>query len=129
VTTLTGVVTSGVGQATQFMAIPWVRDGIRQLLGFEPYPGTLNVQLLDPDVIHAWRRIRNGPALPLIPPPPDRCGARLFPVVVAPDVVAAVIVPDVTRHGSATLELIAPLHVRTHLGLRDQDRVTLRIAP
>lgn len=119
---------SGLGQGAQFMAIPWVRDAVRHLLGFDPYPGTLNVKLLDPDMIAAWRKIQDGPALRLAPPPPEACGARLFRVIAAPDVEAAIIVPDVTRHSEATLELIAPIHVRNHLGLHDNDRVTLRSA-
>ena len=120
---------TGLGQGAQFMAIPWVRDAVRHLLGFDPYPGTLNVKLVDPDVIAAWRTIQDGPALRLAPPPPEACGARLFRVILAPDFDAAIVIPDVTRHGEETLELIAPVHVRRHLGLRDDDRVTLRVPP
>jgi CTP-dependent riboflavin kinase len=46
---------------------------------------------------------------------------------VAPDVDAAVIVPDVTRYGEDLLELIAAVHLRSLLGLRDGDRVIFRI--
>jgi len=60
VVSLRGVVASGLGQGAQFMAIPWVRDGIRRLIGFDAYPGTLNVRLVDPDALVAWRRIREG---------------------------------------------------------------------
>ena len=109
------------------MAIPWVRDGIRRLIGFDAYPGTLNVRLVDPDALVAWRRIREGPALRLVPPPPETCGARLFPAVVAPDVSAAIVVPDVTRYGDDTLELVAAVHVRNYFGLHDRDPVTLRM--
>jgi riboflavin kinase len=126
VISLEGVVTAGLGQGAQFMAIPWVRDAICRLLGFDPYPGTLNVKLVESDMVAAWRKIQDGPALHLAPPPPEQCGARLFPITVA-DVAAAIIVPDVTRHTSDTIELIAPIHVRSHLGLHDNDRVTLRV--
>ena len=49
------------------MAVPWVREGIRRLIGFDPYSGTLNVRLVDPDALVAWRRIREGSALRLVP--------------------------------------------------------------
>jgi riboflavin kinase len=127
VISLDGVVASGLGQGAQFMGVPWVRDGIRRLIGFDPYPGTLNVKLVDPDMIVTWLRILDGPGLLLTPPPRERCGARLFRMIVDPDVDAAVIVPDETRHGENLLELIAPIHVRSRLGLRDDDRVTLRV--
>lgn len=126
---LDGIVTTGLGEGAQFMAIPWVRDAVRALVGFEPYPGTLNLKLVDADMVAAWRTIREGAALRLTPPPPEQCGARLFPMIVAPAIDAAVIVPDVTRHGDEMLELIAPVHVRSRLGLREADRVTLLQRP
>jgi riboflavin kinase len=126
VISLDGVVVSGLGQGAGFMAIPWVRDAVRRLLGFDPYPGTLNVKLIDPDMVAAWRKIQDGPALRLVPAPPEECGARLFAITMAPDIDAAIIVPDVTRHPEEMLELIAPIHVRSRLGLHDTDRVTLR---
>ena len=109
------------------MGLPWVRDVIRRMTGFDPYPGTFNVRLVDPNMVAVWRRIRQGPGLRVAPPAPEQCGARLIAVVVAPDVAAAVIVPDVTRHGDEMLELVAGVHVRSLLGLRDDDPVTLQI--
>jgi riboflavin kinase, archaea type len=126
VTSLDGVVTSGLGQGAYFMGLPWVRDAVHRLIGFTPYPGTLNVRL-DAEMVAVWLRIRDGHAIVLAPPPAEPCGARLFPVVVAPDVEAAVIVPDVTRYGEDLLELIAAVHVRSRLALRDHDSVTLRL--
>ena len=125
VTSLNGVVASGLGQGAYFMSLHWVRDAVRRLIGFTPYPGTLNVRL-DADMVGVWRRIQDG-AIVLAPPPPEPCGGRLFPVTVAPDVEAAVIVPDVTRYGDDLLELIAPVHLRSRLGLLDGDSVTLQI--
>ena len=121
---LTGVVVSGLGQGASFMSLAWVRDGVSALVGFTPYPGTLNVRL-DSDTVGIWRQIREGDALVLPPPPGESCGARLVPLVMAPDIEAAVIVPDVTRYGDDLLELIAAVNVRSRLGLRDGDRVTL----
>jgi riboflavin kinase len=110
------------------MGVPWVRDGIRRLTGFDPYPGTFNVRLSDLDTVETWRRIRQGPGLRLEPPAPDQCGARLFLAVVEPDIAAAVIAPDVTGHGDDVIELVAAVHVRRALALRDDDPVTLRMS-
>ena len=127
VTSLWGAVTSGLGEGAHFMGLDWVRQAIQKLLGFDPYPGTLNLRLVDTDALLAWREIREGPALLLTAP--EGCGGRLIRVVVAPDIPAAVVVPDVTRHGDDVLELVAAVHVRSHLGLKDDDRVTLRVTP
>ena len=126
VISLDGVVTPGLGQGAFFMSLPWVKDGVRRLIGFTPYPGTLNVRL-DAGAVDVWRRIREGPAIVLAPPPPETCGARLFAAVVGADVESAIIVPDVTRYGDDLLELIAAVHLRGRLDLRDHERVTLRL--
>jgi riboflavin kinase len=125
--TLRGVVMAGLGQAGSFMGLPWVADGVRRLVGFTPYPGTLNVRL-DPDTVDAWRQIRERDGLVLSPPAGQPCGARLFPVTLGPGVEAAVIVPDVTRHGDDVLEVVAPTALRRRLGLADGGAITLNFA-
>ena len=127
-TSLTGVVISGLGQGAYFMRLSWVQEAVRRLIGFTPYPGTLNVRL-DADELAVWRRIRDGHAIVLASPPSEPCGAQLVPIVVTPEaeVEAAVIVPDVTRYGDDVLELIAATHLRSGLGLRDHDRVTFQL--
>lgn len=123
---LHGVVTPGLGQGAYFMGLPWVQEGVRRLLGFAPYPGTLNVRL-DREGLAVWRRVRDSGAIVLAPPPPETCGARLVPTSIAVDTEAAVIVPDVTRYEEDLLELIAPVHIRSRLGYGDGELVTLRL--
>lgn len=118
--------TSGLGQGAHFMSLPWVQDAVRALVGFTPYPGTLNVRL-DPNMVVLWRGVQDGHALVLVPPPPQTCGGRLVPVAIDPDIEAAVVVPDLTSHGDDVLELIAATRLRTRLGLRDHDHVRLLV--
>jgi riboflavin kinase len=126
VTSLYGRVTAGTGQAAGFMARPWVRDGVRDALGFDPYPGTLNLRLLDADTVLRWGEIQKRAALRLAPPAAEQCGGVLVPLVVAPDVPAAVIVPDITRYEGDILEVIAAVHLRSRLRLRDGSVLALR---
>jgi CTP-dependent riboflavin kinase len=123
VTSVHGVVTSGLGQGAAFMGLPWVQDAVAARVGFVPYPGTLNVRL-DREMVEIWRQMKNGHGVMLQTPASAPCGATLVPVELG-GVTAAVIVPDVTRHGDDLLELIAPVHVRSLLGLRDGDGVTV----
>lgn len=107
------------------MALEWVRDAVRRAAGFDPYPGTLNLRLLDAGSLQRWRDARERDAQPVVPPTPGQCGGRLVAVVLSPDVPAAVIVPDVTMHADDVLEVVAGEHLRTRLGLRDGDTITL----
>jgi riboflavin kinase len=121
-----GAVLSGVGEGAYFLGLGWVQDAIRRIAGFEPFPGTLNVRLLDTAALVRWRELRKSGAA-LTPSDPDACGARLLPALVAGRIPAAVVIPDVTRYEDAVLEVIAPVHLRTVLGLRDGDRVGLSV--
>lgn len=109
-----------------FVALEWFRAAVQRAVGFDPYPGTLNVRLVDADAVERWRRIREGSGLALAPPAPDACGGRLIPVGIDPDIVAAVVVPDLTRYGDDVLEIVAAPHLRSRLGLRDGDEILLR---
>jgi CTP-dependent riboflavin kinase len=122
---LRGVVEAGTGEAASFMSLDWVRREISRLAGFDPYPGTLNVRLLD-DHVERWRAIRTQDGLRVTPPDPAQCGARLVPVVVSGDIRAGVIVPDVTRYGAHVLEIVAPVHLRSRCWLRNGDVLALR---
>lgn len=118
---------SGEGKGAYFVGRDWVRAAIRGAAGFDPYPSTFNVRLVDGDALARWRAIRGGDGHVLTPPSPEACGGRLIRVLVEPGITAAVIVPDLIRYGDDVLELVAPVHVRSHLGLEDGDRVTLAL--
>ncbi len=124
--TLRGTLASGLGRGATFMAIDWVRDGLARIAGFLPYPGTLNVALLAEDVA-TWRQLLGRSGTTLAPPSPDTCGARVVRAVIVPDVPAAIVVPDITAHPDHVIEVVAPTHVRTQLGVADGDMLTLTI--
>jgi len=121
-----GVVVSGTGEGAYFLGLDWVRNEIRRVGGFDPYPGTLNLRITA-DALPRWSGIRKEAGASLIPPEPDGCGGRLIPALVGDRIRAAVVVPDITRYGEELLEIVAPVHLRAFLGLRDGDRVRLVI--
>ena len=130
---LRGTLVSGLGEGGSFMRLTWVREAVQRLVGFDPYPGTLNVRLQGPEDRQAWKSMRERPALRLVPPPPETCGGWLVPLVIAPHIAAAVVIPDMTRHPGDVLEVVAGSHVRSRLALRDDDLVimtgTAELAP
>src|SRR2546425_8945211 len=71
---LQGTVASGTGQGAHFMRLEWVRAAVRAAVGFDPYPGTLNLRLGEADTLRRWGGTRGGAALLLPPPPAEPCG-------------------------------------------------------
>ncbi len=124
---LRGTVVSGSGDAAAFVAIPWVRDAVRARVGFDPFPGTLNLLVSDAGMLSTWRAVRRSSGERLTPPHEDECGGRLIAVTVEPAIAAAIVVPDITRHGESILEVLAASRLRTELGLDDGDVVTVTL--
>ena len=122
---LTGVIVAGVGDGARFLVIDWVRAAIRAATGFEPYPGTLNLRLTDPEACEHWRAIRGRAGARLTPPDPATCGGWLVPARVEGGVPAVIVVPDVTSHPDDLLEVVAPVHLRAYLGRGEGEAVTL----
>lgn len=130
---LDGTVTSGMGEGRHYISLPGYNRQFVEKLGYDPYPGTLNVDLskesqrarsamqsLTGVDIEGWEDEERtyGPATCY------RC------TVLADDADFAgahVIVPDRTHHDESQLEVIAPEKLRDELGLLDDDGVTIRV--
>jgi riboflavin kinase len=127
--TLRGSVTSGLGEGAFYVSLEGYRRSIERLLGFTPYPGTLNVRL-DPQSV-ALRRYLDS--LPGIAIPGFSDGVRMYGSVKAfratiQNIGCAVILPERTHHPPEMVEVIAPVRLRDALGLKDGDLVEIEVS-
>jgi len=131
---LTGTVTSGMGEGRHYISLPGYMDQFEDRLGYEPYLGTLNVELTDESV-----RARSAmEAMEPVPIDGWEDDERTYgPAVCYPAVIetqdgeiyeqAHTIAPDRTHHEEDQLEIIAPDKLREALGLDDGDHVTVHV--
>ena len=132
-TRMTGVIFSDLGLASSFMSLDWVQLALKQSLGFAPFPATLNVRPKAAEDEETWRRLQSESAgLPLVSAQGGFCSARLYPIKVfgRPDagektIAAAILVPEVKDYPSDKIEIVAPVRLKDHLGVRDGDAITL----
>ncbi len=124
---LSGIIVSGAGEAAYFTQLDWVRKQCAEKLHFQPYPGTLNIQV-DENCLALLEDIQQKPALDLPSPDPAFCNARTRPASLNAQLVA-IIIPEeaVNIHGRNILEVIAPVNLKETLSLRDGDRVMLTV--
>ena len=47
---LSGTVVSGRGEGRKYVELEWVKQQVKEKLGFDPYPGTLNLRLDEENV-------------------------------------------------------------------------------
>jgi len=119
-----GRIVRGLGEGSFYMSLPGYRRQIKEKLGFDPYPGTLNIRL-DPE--QAWKRQQLLEGEPIIIPGfkgKDRTFGDLFAFrcrLGGRD--GAVIVPLRTHHGPDILEVIFSFNAKKEFGKKDGERV------
>lgn len=128
---MTGIIFSDLGLASSFMSLDWVKLALKQSLGFDPFPATLNVRPQTAEDAEAWRRVRAGSAgVALASLESGFCSARLYPIQVfsaagASKIDGAILLPEVKDYPTDKLEIVAPVRLKDHLGVRDGDALTL----
>jgi CTP-dependent riboflavin kinase len=118
-----GVVREGKGEGKTFTQLDWVREQFRLKVGFDPYPGTLNVQTSQRDQLAEWRT-RQGIQ---IEPRPGYCAAVVLRVRVNGRIDAAWIIPFVPNYPTDVLELMAGVSLRETLGLVTGNQVSIEL--
>lgn len=133
--TLSGVVTDGMGEGRHYIPLEGYRVQFVERLGYEPFPGTLNVTL-DAESVRRRPRIESLPAIPIDGwEGDDRTygPAACYPVTIRTERdesydTAHAIIPERTHHDEDKLELIAPDRLRDVLDLDDGETLEVDIA-
>ena len=122
---LKGVIQRGVGKGAFFTRLDWVVDQFEKVMGFKPFPGTLNVRISEEDVseLESFFSQKDGE---LVPDNTEFCSAWLKKVWVN-GMPGAVVFPsdDVRVHEKAIIEVMAGCHLKERLRLTDGDEVRI----
>lgn len=122
-----GRVTTGLGEGRYYLSRDGYRKAFNRLLNFDPYPGTLNVEVdpLDREKVAELKEMQ-GLLVPEFASEGRTFGAvKCFRAEIH-GVEAAAIFP-VRSHHVHTLELISPHHLREKVGLKDGDEVRVKL--
>jgi phosphoglycolate phosphatase-like HAD superfamily hydrolase len=114
-----GELYSGLFKGEYFTQLDWVKRKMIEKVGFEPFPGTVNLRVSMEDFAFFIAIKDEGEIL--IPPSPQFCEAKLLKVNMN-GIDAAAIFPEKKVWSYVdTLEIMAPVFVRKTLGVRDGD--------
>lgn len=122
--TIRGKVFSGEAVGKLFVNLPWARDQFNEKLGFDPYPGTLNIKLSPKATIEKLRAAKNSIK---VKAPEGFYGGRCLRALVGGRIWGAAVVPDVPDYPYDLLEILAPINLRKALGLKNGDMVEVTI--
>jgi riboflavin kinase len=114
-----GKVTTGLGEGQYYISLDGYRRQFNQKLGFDPFPGTLNIKLAEP----------------FVPPEQDAIkidgfrdenrtfgGCKCYKINIK-GIRCAIVRPDRTSYSPMLLEIIAPVNLRKSLGVTDGEEI------
>lgn len=127
---LKGYVFSGLGEGAYYVMIKGYRKQFQSKLGFDPYPGTLNLRLHSAIERKIRRDLTQAKGIHIDGFKDGKRtygGAECFRALLNRNIEAAVLVIERTTHDDSVLEIIAPVNVRERLNLSEGDGVDVSI--
>ena len=128
--TLEGRVFTGLGEGAYYISREQYRKQFIEKLGFDPYPGTLNLRLKSEYDIRARNEIEACPAVEIEGfQSEDRSfgSVRCYPAIIGNKAKGALITALRSHYDTSVLEIIAPVALRKHLGIKDGSKVKIEV--
>jgi len=128
--TLEGVVFTGLGEGAYYISKEWYKKQFIEKLGFEPYPGTLNLKLTTDYDIKSRSELEAYPAIEIEGfRNEDRTfgSVKCYPVTIENKVKGALILALRSHYDTSVIEIIAPVFLRKHLKLKDGHKVKVEV--
>jgi riboflavin kinase len=127
-----GIVVSGMGEGAYYMALEGYRKQFKEKLGFEPYPGTLNVKLVDQVFMNARRDIGKYPSVFINGFSDDTRTygwVKCYKAEINKGAInnAAALVLERTHYDDSMLELIAPISLKESIGIQNGDKISVKV--
>ena len=124
--TISGIITKGLGEGGHFMSMPHYQREIKKKLGFDAYPGTLNLKigedrenLFKPAEAIAITGYKSGGK--------TFWGASCYKAKIK-NISGAIIIPEINKNPENIIEFIAPVHAKSALKVKEGDKIEIEMA-
>jgi riboflavin kinase, archaea type len=125
-----GRVFTGLGEGAYYISLRGYRRQFLKVLGFDPYPGTLNLTLDQSQLgLRKQLNVIEGLQVSGFRDAGRSYGpVKCFRARVGKHDAGALVI-ERTHHGDAVLELVSPVELRRALSLKDGDEVRVSVLP
>ena len=127
---LEGTVFTGFGEGAYYISKESYRKQFIEKLGFDPYPGTLNLKLVTDYDLKTRNELEAYPGIEIEGfKDEDRTfgPVRCYPVIMENEVKGALILALRSHYDTSVLEIIAPVPLRKRLKLKDGQKVKVEV--
>jgi len=128
--TLEGTVFTGLGEGAYYVSLDQYRKQFIEKLGFDPFPGTLNLKLTTEYDIKTRQELEAYPGIEIhgFKNETRTYGSgKCYPAIINNKVKGAVVFAFRTHYDHSVIEIIAPMSLRKRLKLKDGQRVKVEI--
>jgi riboflavin kinase len=124
-----GRVFTGLGEGAYYIRLEGYRKQFRKLLGYNPYPGTLNIQLLTETDVNEFQLLKANVGIQIhgfVSGDRSFGPVTCYPATVNGEQRAAVLLIERTHHHPNVVEVVAPINLRNKLKVTDEDVITVK---
>jgi riboflavin kinase len=128
--TLEGILFSGLGEGAYYVTKEGYRKQFLEKLGFDPYPGTLNLKLTTEYDVKTMSELETYPAIEIqgFEDESRTFGSvKCYPAIINNKEKGAVVYALRSHYNTSVLEIIAPVFLRGRLKLKDGNKVKVEI--
>jgi riboflavin kinase len=122
-----GRIIEGLREGANFTQISWVRKQFISKLGIDPYPGTLNLEIVDEKDCETFKRLKTAQGVEIAPEDPSFCSGKCYPVLINGQLKGAIVLPMVEGYPKNKIELIASQNIKEALTASTGDYLEVEI--
>ena len=128
--TLEGVIFTGLGEGAYYITREPYRKQFIEKLGFDPYPGTLNLKLTTDYDVKTYSELDAYPTIEIEGFKSENRtfgSVKCYPAIIENKVKGALICALRSHYNTSVIEVIAPVFLRKHLKLKDGHKVKVEV--
>jgi len=128
--TLEGVLFTGLGEGAYYVTKEGYRKQFMEKLGFDPYPGTLNLKLTTEYDVKTRSELEAYPAIEIqgFKNESRTFGpVKCYPAIINNKLKGAVVYAMRSHYDASVLEVVAPVFLRGRLKLKDGNKVKVEV--
>jgi riboflavin kinase len=127
-----GQIITGMGEGAYYMSLNGYKKQFKEKLGYEPYPGTLNIKLNSMSFIDAKKEMLKYPSINIdgFSDQSRTFGwVKCYPAYIndSININASILILERTHYDDSIIEIIAPFSIKEQFSLKNGDYIKLKV--
>jgi riboflavin kinase len=127
-----GHIITGMGEGAYYMSLNGYKKQFKEKLGYEPYPGTLNIKLNSMLFIEAKKEMLRYPSINIegFSDQSRTYGwVKCYPAYIndSMNINSSILILERTHYDDSILEIIAPFSIKEQFSLKNGDYIKLKV--